>query len=166
MLFTPFQSSYKYVFNQNNHHGLGQGLGARNGGEKRMKTSVLLAIFAVGAVVAFAGLAVAAGPSAGTLGAQDKDGSGHGMMTRDGGCHGSDGQTAQYQYRYDGECPCDCQAELRNNYSWSYGEGNMTCESVACQTQYHNQGVECPGTCDNYYDWNHSWSWDYDHCGG
>jgi len=130
-----------------------------------MKTSILLAIFAIGAVVALAGLAAAAGTNVGMLGAQDKDGSGHGMMDRNGGCHGSDGQSARYQYRYDGECPGHCQAELRTNYSWSYGEGNMTCGSAACQTQLQNQGEECPGTCGNYYDRDYSRDWDHSYCG-
>lgn len=130
-----------------------------------MKISVLLAIFAIGAVVAFAGLAAAAGQSAGILGAHDGDGGGQGTMTRNGGCHGPDGLSAQYQYRYDGECPGDCQAELRNNYSWSHGEGNMTCGGDAYQTQLRNQGAECPGTCANYYDWNYSWEWDHNYCG-
>ena len=123
-----------------------------------MKTSMLLAIFAIGAVVAFAGLTAAAGTNMGILGAQDGDGSGNGMMSHNGGCRGSDGQSAQYQYRYDGECPGGCQAELRNNCSWSYGEGNMTCGGAA----YQYQG-ECPGTCDNYYNWNYSW--DHNYCG-
>jgi len=129
-----------------------------------MKTTVLLAILAVGAVVAFAGLASAAGQSADTLGSIKGDGSGQGTMARDGGCHGSDGLSSQYQYRFDGECPGDCQAELRNNYSWSYGEGNMTCGGSAYQTQFQNQGADCPGTCDNYYDWSHAWNWSYNNC--
>jgi len=127
-----------------------------------MKTSMLLAIFAIGAVVAFAGLAAASGTNMSILGAQDGDRSGNGMMSRNGGCHGSDGQSAQYQYRCDGDCPRDYQAELRNNYSWSYGEGNMTCGGAACQNQLQYQG-ECPGTCDNDYNWNYSWNHNY--CG-
>lgn len=123
-----------------------------------MKTSMLLAIFAIGGVVAFASLAAAAGTNMSTLNAQD--GSGNGMMARNGGCHGSDGQSAQYQYRYDDACPGGCQAELRNEYSWSYGEGNMTCGGAGCQFQ-----GECPGTCDSCHDWNYSWNWDYSQSG-
>jgi len=121
-----------------------------------MKTSAMLAILAVGAIVVSAGVAVAAGPVADTLSTQDGDGN-NGMMERNGGCHGSYGQAGQYMN--DGDCPCDCQAEFRNNYSWSYGDGNMTCERTASQTQSQNQGIVCSGTCDNNYDWNHSWRW-------
>ena len=125
-----------------------------------MRTSVLLAILAAGAVVAFAGVA-AAESGAGILSMENKDNSGQGMMTRNGGCHGDGGQFAQY--RYDGECPGDCQVELMNNYSWSYGEGNMTCACESYQNQA--QGGQCSGTCDSCNDWHYNWDWDYNYGG-
>jgi hypothetical protein len=118
-----------------------------------MKTSMLVAIFAIGVIVASAGIAAAAGTNMGSLGTKGGNGDGNGAMHRNGGCHGDSDQSSQYRNAYDGECPCGCQTGLSNDYSWSCGEGNMNCEGMSCQYQ-----GACPGTCDNNYSWGHSWN--------
>ncbi len=97
-----------------------------------MKTTVLLAILAVGAVVAVAGLAVASGPAASALGIGDRTGSQHGMMGQDGshsgygGCRGMDSGQYQYQNQYqyqqlNGTCWGQCSDPNDWNHSWDHG---------------------------------------------
>ena len=60
-----------------------------NGGETKMKTSVLFAVIAVGAVLGVAGLAIASSTGAGIYSPQTRSGGGSGMMGGGSGMMGS-----------------------------------------------------------------------------
>jgi len=113
-----------------------------------MKTSALLAIVALGAVVAVSGLVMAAGPVSNALGTQGGDGHHHGMMGQSGGMSGcSDGQ-AQSRYGYQNQYQCDYQSRLsepqqnasfqhciEHEYDWSYGDTTACAGTCGCACQ-------------------------------
>jgi len=137
-----------------------------------MKTTAILAIVAIGAVIAVAGLAVASGPAAMILGAQDGNDSGRGMMRQDGSCGGGCGSGLQNQYRQDGEsCPGACSFMYNWNYSYSRCMEDGATNQLSCCShagpQYQNASSICPGACQmaNDYDYDYSWDWNYSRSG-
>ncbi len=79
-----------------------------------MKTSVLFAVIAVGAILGVAGLAIASSTGAGTYGSQARHGDGSGMM---GGGHGMMGSGShQMGSGNQGSCPMGGY----HNYSYDY----------------------------------------------
>ncbi len=108
-----------------------------------MKTTALLAILAVGAVIAVAGLAVASGTAANTLGMRDGTGSHRGMMGGDWSSGGSGG----------------CPGMANNQYQSQYQAGSH------CQYQTQPLNGTCQGQCSEPNDWNYSHDYDWGHCG-
>ena len=120
-----------------------------------MKSLAVAALVGTMAVLAVAGLALATGSGAYSLGTQSRDGTpiGGGMGGMGGmGMHRSD---YQYQGGADG-CPMDHDYD----YNWSYQHGGCHAEAQS-GPQYQQGSVPCP--MDN--DWNYTWDYDHDYGG-
>lgn len=103
-----------------------------------MKTTALLAVFAIGAVIAVAGLAVASGSTATALGAQDQTGTHQRIMDQDGTCDGSRDGRGMTKFQYQ----------------------NQTQNQAGSENQYQQLDGACSGQCSAPNHWNYSW----DHC--
>ena len=112
-----------------------------------MKTTALLAILAVGAVVAVAGLAIASGTTATTLGMTDRTGSHRGMMGQDWSSDGSGG------------CPGMANNQFQDQTQNQYQAGSH------CQYQNQQLNGTCQGQCSEPNDWNYSYDYDWEHHG-
>jgi len=86
-----------------------------------MKTSVLFAVIAVGAVLAVAGLAVASSTGASIYSSQTKSGTDNGMMA--GNMHQ---WSSGYQYQNSGG-PGTCPMDYDWNHSYDYDEDRCPC---------------------------------------
>jgi len=93
-----------------------------------MKTSVLFAVIAVGAVLAVAGLAVASSTGASIYSSQTRSGTDNGMMG--GGSGMMAGNMHQwspgYQYQNSGS-PGTCPMDYDWNHSYDYDEDRCPC---------------------------------------
>ncbi len=84
-----------------------------------MKTSVIFAVIAVGAVLGVAGLAIASSTGVGTYGSQTRHGDGFGMM---GGSSGMMGSGSNHMGSGNqGSCP------MGSNQNYSYDYDNDYC---------------------------------------
>jgi hypothetical protein len=86
-----------------------------NGGETKMKTSVLFAVIAVGAVLGVAGLAIASSTGPGIHGSQTRSGGGSGMMGGGSGMMGS-GSDHMDSGTHD-SCPMDNDKDQTYDYN-------------------------------------------------
>jgi hypothetical protein len=107
-----------------------------------MKTTAFLTALAIGAVIAVAGLAVASGSTATTLGTQDRTGTHQRMMDQDGTCDGSGNGQGMAKFQF------------QNQTQSQAGSQNQ------CQYEYQQLDGSCSGQCSEPNYWNYSW----DHC--
>jgi len=116
-----------------------------------MKTSAILGLIAVGALVAVAGLAVASGAASSALGLSD--GPPQGLTAQGdgkGACGGRQTQAMnEYQWRYQNQLSepqqnATFQVCTEHSYGWSYG--NETVCPEGCGSSCHD------------YDWDYSYA--------
>lgn len=96
-----------------------------NGGETKMKTSVLFAVIAVGAVLGVAGLAIASSTGAGIYSTQTRSGGGSGMMGSGSGMMGgSSGMMGSGSDHMDSGNHDSCPMDNDQNQTYDYDHDN------------------------------------------